>query len=77
MNKFTQHQVAEINESKIQHCIICGEIISDYSGVMFPEGETIPKGFQPGNVFVSEGNPIEMKTTLLVGETFVNCQPLF
>lgn len=61
---YTKHYVIDMDESMVQNCIYCGEIISDYRNAMIPRGQLIPKGFPTGDVFVLKGNPTIYATSL-------------
>ena len=56
MEKPVKHLVGNLVDG-IQRCIICGEIINDYTDVMYPAGQPAPKGFPAGPVYVSGTNP--------------------
>lgn len=60
MRTFTRHVVAAMDNTRVQHCVLCGEIINDYRNVMY-HGEP-PKGFPKGFVYVSEGRPTILQT---------------
>lgn len=61
-----EHQVVEMDESMIQRCVICGQVISDYNGCMQPAGSPPIKGFPVGRVYVTKDglNPTIYKTEL-------------
>lgn len=52
-SKYIKHTVGEMDEDMVQRCVICGEIISDYRNAMVPAGQKLPKGFEPGIIYVS------------------------
>jgi hypothetical protein len=54
---YTQHTCGELNAELMQYCIVCGAVISDYRNAMWPGDQEPPKGYEPGPVYVSEGNP--------------------
>ena len=56
MSNATKHYVNEMDSSQVQKCIICGETIADYRNVSSSDGKPI-KGFPPGEIYVSSGNP--------------------
>ena len=61
--ELTKHIVAEMDGSMIQRCLICGEVISDYRNAMWPNGQSAPKGWESGPVYVSNTkNPQIFKT---------------
>lgn len=55
---YTKHLVSEM-ENGIQKCLVCGEVIFDYSkGAFYPEPEETPKGFAAGVLYIStQTNP--------------------
>ena len=69
---FIRHYVIEMDASKVQHCIFCGEVIADLRNVSF-EGNVEPKGYPEGDVFVSEGNPSVYLTHPAKNLVFENC----
>lgn len=71
-----KHSVVEMDESRIQRCVLCGEIIHDYSNSSWPVGQPAPSGFPAGEVFVKDGNPIELSTYITNDETAISCQEL-
>jgi hypothetical protein len=72
--KFTQHQVLEMDSTMVQRCLICGEVISDYRGLMGPIDNPLPQGYAPGAVYKSDiGNP--RITTIQQPEQFQKCKP--
>lgn len=60
--KFTKHIVADMDESLVQRCLICGEAISDYTNTMQPYGTPAPKGFAAGNIYISNTNNPRIST---------------
>lgn len=72
---YIKHIVADMDESIIQGCLICGEIINDYSNVMWPQGQEPPKGYPAGNVYISKNtNPTIFLTDSVLGNNeFENC----
>lgn len=73
MRKYKKHIVADMDNSMIQRCIICGEIISDYTNAMWPSGQSPPKGFGAGEVYISKGFPT-ISTIQEPEEGFENCK---
>lgn len=64
--EYLEHTVTELDDSGIQYCVKCSEIISDYRGTVSFDG-SIPKGFAAGTVYVTvKGNP--RITTTFLGE---------
>lgn len=51
--KFIKHIVADMDESMIQRCLICGTEVSNYRGMMQEAGSPPPRGFAAGEVWVS------------------------
>lgn len=72
MIKFTHHVVADMDESMVQRCVICGFVVSDYRNVMCPAGSPPSRGFDAGSIFVSGGNP--RITTIQPPEDYVDCK---
>ena len=70
---FIRHFVNEMDESMVQRCIFCGEVISDYQNVMWL-GDLPPKGFAAGEVFEFPGNPTITSTTIGDDENFIKCK---
>jgi hypothetical protein len=63
MSGFIKHHVIDMDESMIQRCILCGEVICDYRDVTYRLEDGPPKGFGAGNVYISKsGNPTVFKT---------------
>ncbi len=54
---FIKHYVNDMDESMIQSCIYCGEVINDYRGVMYEIAFGPPKGFGAGDIFIKDGFP--------------------
>lgn len=71
--EYIKHFVNDMDESMVQHCILCGVIISDYRDAMYPSWQEPPKGFATGNVFVFKGNPTTITTILSEEDKFKNC----
>ena len=70
----TRHVVAEMDESMIQKCVICGAIIIDNRNLMFHIKDGPPKGFPAGNLYVSTGNPkMYFTEEVYAGEKFTDC----
>lgn len=77
MNQYIRHVVSEMDDSMIQRCIICGEVICDYTNAMWSSGQDAPKGFGEGNLYISKtGNPTVFRTDHWEPPTeFDNCKP--
>ena len=73
MSEYTSHFVTEMDESMIQRCIYCGELISDYRGSMTPEGQGTIRGFD-GKIFVSKGGSWTNITTIEPKSGFKDCR---
>lgn len=81
--KYLRHQVVKMDESMVQCCVICGEVICDYRNVgrafsitssgVLKEDKWNPSGFNEGSVYISlERYP--MKTCLIdFDDTFQDC----
>lgn len=74
---FTVHTVTDMDESMIQHCVICGDVISDYSNAMWPIDTDRPKGFPAGFVYISNTQPKILTRQLGSGEAdkIIRCRP--
>lgn len=60
---YTRHIVADMDESMIQCCIICGKVINDYRNVMVSPPTTKLQGYAAGEIYQSGYNP-EHTTTI-------------
>lgn len=56
MPNFIEH-IAGKYESGVQRCVICGFLIIDDRHMIGPSGQPESKGYEPGPVQVSDGNP--------------------
>lgn len=54
MDKYTKHLVEEMDNSRVQKCILCGAVINDYRNAMIPEGQSPSKGYSAGYIYVGE-----------------------
>lgn len=70
---FIEHYVSDMDESMVQCCVFCGEIITDYSNAMWPNGQMVPKGFPAGLVYVYPGNP-RTTATIIEDDEFIKCK---
>jgi hypothetical protein len=76
MAKIIRHVVTEMDDEMIQRCVICGEIICDYSrGVMYPATQEPPKGWAAGDLYIQGKNPTVYSTTIGDDEDFEDCKP--
>jgi len=71
MGIYIRHIVSEMKNDLTQRCIICGEVINDYSKGMWPIEQGPPSGFRPGEIF-TDG----FCTTLGIDDSveFKNCE---
>ncbi len=69
---YIKHYVNDMDDSMIQYCIYCGEIINDYRGVMYEKEFGPPQGFDAGNIFVRAGFPRILTT--IEPENFIPCK---
>lgn len=71
---YTKHILGAFAEG-VQRCIVCGEIIHDYRGVMYETQEAADseKGWMEGEFWISDGNP-QMLTSIEPEEEIKNCQ---
>lgn len=53
--KFIRHIVLQM-EGLVQRCVVCGQIVDDERNSVWPEGME-PRGWQPGPLYISEGQP--------------------
>ena len=59
---------------KIQRCVICGEVINDYTNARWPAGQPAPTGFPEGDLYITDkGNPKTYTQTIDEFDTFDNC----
>jgi hypothetical protein len=70
---FIRHIVKDMDNSLIQKCELCGEIISDYRFSEQPIGDEPPRGFPSGSVFLTKGNPVFYTVILSPEDTFEDC----
>jgi len=74
--KFMKHIVADMDESLVQRCLICGETICDYTNTMYPKGTPSPQGYAAGNVYVSQNrNPTISMIAEPTEHDIENCKP--
>lgn len=69
---FVSHRVVEMDESMVQRCIYCGQMISDYSSSLWPSDQPPPKGFDAGEVYVAKGFPT-ITTSIQPFEEYTSC----
>lgn len=69
--KYIRHIVSEMDESLIQHCILCSEVIANYQNVHYI-GEP-PKGFAAGPVYITNGNPKFFTTSVDDNDVVIDC----
>lgn len=76
---YIRHILAPYNkEEQVQRCIICGEIIHDYRGVMYDSQEAANhNGWQEGEHFVRPGNPKYYTTFIDPQDISWNCNIYF
>lgn len=60
-------------KNNMQECIMCGELICDYTHAMFEMGSPSPRGWPVGDVYVSGQNPQVFSSQRPDGETIVDC----
>lgn len=72
--QYTRHIVADMDETMVQRCLICGEVISDYRTCMYEINAGVPKGWAAGELFVRGGNPRITNRNIGEGDTFINCK---
>lgn len=69
----TVKHIAGPFRDNMQECILCGEIICDYTHAMFPEGSPAPKGWAIGEIYISGVNPKVFSTQRPDNETVIDC----
>jgi hypothetical protein len=57
----TKHIVSEMDEHKVQRCILCGKTILDLNGTSSTGG--FNNGYAPGEIYVWGTNPENTSTT--------------
>jgi len=71
---FIRHVIGELTDN-IQRCVICGEVVNDYRGAMWPAGQEAPTGFPKGDIYVSaQGNPKMFCSDISEYDTYINCK---
>ncbi len=71
---YTKHYLGEFDEeTRIQRCILCGEIIVDYSCAAWFGGGEAPKGWKEGDFYISGGCPQWLTSEINEDENFKNC----
>lgn len=76
---YTKHILAPFDpEKQTQRCIICGEIIHNYQGVMYAPNEdgspiVTSKGWQEGEFYISNSNPFYMMSAEPRDSEIINC----
>lgn len=59
-----------------QKCIICGEVLLNYQGAIWPNDSPPPMGFAAGSqVYISSGSPKVFCTTISDNELSEDCYP--
>ena len=56
METFIEHIAGEY-EGGLQYCVCCGAVIIDDRNMIGPAGKGERRGYEPGRVQVSNGNP--------------------
>jgi|GEM_PF-6525673 len=76
MYEFIEHQVSEM-EDLVQRCLICGEVIADYNGVMIhPATSGKITGWAAGSVYISVlKNPTRFLKELGDDDVSESCKP--
>lgn len=74
--KFIAHVAGEYDpDERMQFCVTCGTVLTDYRHAMIPAGHKLPTGLPQGIVYVSTGNPRITQTELVEGDTAEHCKP--
>jgi hypothetical protein len=68
MRQYVEHHVNDMDETLLQRCVLCGEIITDYRNIMYRVEDGPPAGFRAGPVYVSPGI-----TTLSEPDVYEHC----
>jgi hypothetical protein len=72
--KFTKH-IAGRYDQGLQRCILCGAVIIDDRGAMWHGDGPPPRGWEEGEIFMSDGNPrMTMKADPSDEYEVKNCQ---
>ncbi len=72
---YTRHVITNMDESRVQQCVICGDVICDYSNASWPSGQKAPSGWVAGDIYVSSGQPIIITKVILDFEETEDCEP--
>lgn len=67
-----RHIVGVFKDNK-QECIMCGELICDYTHAMFPEGQAAPSGWPIGELYITGKFPKIYETTPPANTTINDC----
>lgn len=70
---YTEHQAGSF-EDGLQICILCGQIISDYTGHWASNDGSPIKGFPEGKIYITGTNPVQT-TTIKPLKNFGNGDP--
>jgi hypothetical protein len=71
-----QHVVDALDETLVQKCILCDEVIEDYRNAMFSPGTKLENiGWRPGVIYISQGTNPTIKQTELddPNATIISC----
>jgi len=73
--KYTRHIAGEM-DGLVQRCVLCGQIICDYRGAMvYPPSAEPPKGWEPGEIFISvKTNPTHIVSQVFDEDEVESCQ---
>lgn len=72
--KYIEHNLGEYKDG-IQRCVVCGEIIFDYTNTISPSIDTIEEmGWREGEFYASVGNPSTMLSNRPTDGTITKCK---
>lgn len=69
ITEYIEHD-AGAYEDCIQVCRMCGEVLCDYTGAAWPEGDPAPRGFAEGTLYTSGTKFRTLYTNILPAEFF-------
>ena len=74
---YVKHLVADMNESGVQYCLLCGAEVYNINGVYYPKDSPPPKGYPQGEVYISQNiNPTISITSYPANDNVINCKDL-
>lgn len=71
---YTKHIAGQYDQG-LQRCVLCGAVIIDDRGAVSPAGSPPSRGWEEGEIFMSNGNPrITMKADPSPEYEVIYCQ---